>query len=103
MKAKTKRALARAGWKVGSATELLKLTPAEAALVDLRLRLVDGVRALRARQRLSQTNFAQHLNSSQAHVARLEAGDSSASLDLLLRTLLTLGATKKEIAKLIAS
>ncbi len=103
MKTKTKRALERAGWKVGTATELLKLTPEEAALIELRLRLVDGVRALRAKQRVTQTDLAQRLGSSQSRVAKIEAGDPTVSLDLLLRTLLTLRATKKQIAKLIAA
>jgi DNA-binding XRE family transcriptional regulator len=103
MNGKTMRALARAGWKVGTATELLKLTPGEAALVELRLGLVDGVRALRAKQRITQTALAHRLGSSQSRVAKIEAGDPTVSLDLLLRTLFTLGATKKQIARLIAT
>ena len=72
-------------------------------MIELRLRLVDGVRALRAKQRVTQTDLAERLGSSQSRVAKIEAGDRTVSLDLLLRTLFTLGATKKQIAKLIAA
>lgn len=103
MKAKTKKALERAGWKVGTVAEFLNLSREEEALIELKLGLVDGIRALRAKQGMTQTELAQRLGSSQSRVAKIETGDRTVSLDLLMRTLLTLGATKKQIAKLIAA
>jgi len=103
MKTKTKKALERAGWKVGSVAEFLNLSRAEDALIELKLHLVNGVRALRTKQGLTQTDLANQLGSSQSRVAKIEAGDRTVSIDLLLRTLLTLGATKKQIAKLIVA
>ncbi|MEO8679574.1 MAG: hypothetical protein ABI665_11040 [Vicinamibacterales bacterium] len=41
------------------------------------------------------------LGSSQSHVAKMEAADSSVSLDLMMRSLLSIGATAGEIARLI--
>lgn len=36
----------RMGWRVGSTEEFLQLTPQEAALVELRLKLADAVKVL---------------------------------------------------------
>jgi len=40
---------------------------------------------------------------SQSRVAKIEAGDASVSLDLLIRSLMALGATRKDVARIIAS
>src|SRR5581483_4278956 len=48
----------------------------------------------RAELGLSQAVVAKRLGSSQSRVAKMEAGDPSVSLDLLLRALLALGATR---------
>lgn len=88
---------------VGSPTELLGLTDEEEAVVELRLRLSDGVRRRRARLGLSQAAVAKRLGSSQSRVAKMEAADPSVSLDLLLRALLAMGATRREIARAIAA
>jgi len=41
------------------------------------------------------------MGSSQSRIAKLEAGDPSTSLDLMIKTLLRLGISKKEIGKLL--
>ena len=41
------------------------------------------------------------MNSSQSRIAKIEAGDPSASLELLIRGLLCVGATKSDIAQAI--
>lgn len=97
---KRKRVEAR-GWKVGSAGEFLKLAPEEEAYVEMRLRLAEGLRQRRRRQNLTQTALAKAVRSSQSRVAKMETGDSSVSLDLLIRSLLALGASRQELAKLI--
>ncbi len=89
------------GWKVGSAEEFLGLTPEEAAYVDLRLKLSDAVREYRKKKRLTQAQLAELLQSSQSRVAKVEAADESVSLDLLIRSLLALGATHQDLAKVI--
>jgi predicted XRE-type DNA-binding protein len=101
---KTKRAaLAAKGWRVGSVDDFLELTPEEAALVELRLRLSDALRARRTRLRLSQVGVAERLGSSQSRVAKMEAGDVSVSLDLLFKALVGLGATPQDLAKAITA
>lgn len=100
-KAKQRR-LEQGGWKVGSAKELLGLTREESAYIEMRLALSRNLRALRTRKRLTQVQAARMLGSSQSRVAKLEAGDPSVSLDLLVRSNLALGASKKDLAKTLS-
>jgi predicted XRE-type DNA-binding protein len=89
------------GWKVGSAEELLGLSSEETAYVELRLKLSDAVRELRRQKHLTQIQLAELLESSQSRIAKVEAGDPSVSLDLLIRSLLALGATHQDLAEVI--
>ncbi|MFL6200956.1 MAG: helix-turn-helix domain-containing protein [Thermoanaerobaculia bacterium] len=91
------------GWRVGTTEEFLGLTPEEAAYVELRLKLSDAVREFRKRKHLTQVQLAELLESSQSRVAKVEAADESVSLDLLIRSLLALGATQQDLAKVITS
>ncbi len=102
MKKDKKARLERAGWKVGTVRELLGLSKAEEALVELKLILSRGLRERRARRRLTQAQLARLLKSSQSRVAKMEAGDPSVSLDLLIRSLLAIGTTQRELAQVIA-
>ena len=102
MKKDKKARLERAGWKVGTVRELLGLSKAEEALVELKLILSRGLRERRARRRLTQAQLARLLRSSQSRVAKMEAGDPSVSLDLLIRSLLAIGTTQRELAQVIA-
>ena len=101
---KTKRAeLKKRGWKLGSTEDFLKLTPEEAMYVELKLRLSESLRKRRQGRKLSQTALARLIKSSQSRVAKMETGDPSVSLDLLIRSLLALGASEKDLAKTITS
>ncbi|MGH7511922.1 MAG: helix-turn-helix domain-containing protein [Gemmatimonadales bacterium] len=97
-KAKQTR-LAAHGWRVGSTADFLELTPEEAALIETKLALSRSLRALRTKRQITQTALARRLKSSQSRVAKLEAGDPSVSVDLLLRALFALGAGPRDIAK----
>lgn len=103
MNAARKRRLEKAGFKVGTVAEFLNLTPAEDALISLRLALAMEIRRRRAVLNLSQTEFAQRLGSSQSRVAKLEAAEANVSLDLLFRALLATGAKLPEVGKVIAA
>jgi len=102
MKKSKKRKLEPRGWKVGTAAEFLGLTPEEAALVEIKLALADSLRALRKRQGRTQHDVAEILGSSQSRVAKMEAADASVSLDLLVRALLALGASAKDVARAVS-
>ena len=93
--------LQAAGWKVGTTAEFLGLSEEEAALVEIKLRLSRKLRE-RRQQRMTQTELAVRLNSSQPRVAKAEQGDSSVSLELLVRAMLATDATSKEISLAIA-
>jgi predicted XRE-type DNA-binding protein len=94
-----RKALEADGWKVGTAQEFLQLSEDEAALIDLKLALGRALKERRTRQRLSQAEVAARIRSSQSRVAKMESGDSTVSIDLLVRTLLALGASRKDLAK----
>ena len=98
---KRKRLLAK-GWKVGSTQEFLGLTDEEAAYIELKLRLAESLRERRRRGHLTQVDLARLLKSSQSRVAKLEAGDPSVSLDLLIRSLLVLGTSHRELSQIIS-
>ena len=89
------------GWAVGSVEQFLGLTSEEAAYVELRLKLSDAIREYRKKRRLTQSQLADLIQSSQSRVAKAEAADGSVSLDLLIRSLLALGATHQDLAKVI--
>lgn len=102
MKTTKRDKLKTAGWAVGSAADFLGLSAEEAALVEMRLALSQTLRSWRTKKRLTQGDLAKVLRSSQSRVAKMEAADPTVSLDLLMRSLLHLGATPKDIAKAIA-
>jgi len=97
-----RRRLQAKGWKVGPADDFLELTPEEATYVDLKLALSQRVREYRRAKRLTQVEMARLLKSSQSRVAKIETGDASVSLDLLIRSLIVLGATRRELGRIIA-
>jgi len=103
MDARKQRRLEKAGWSVGSATEFLGLSAEEAALVEMKLALSDHVRAWRTRAHMTQATLAKRLKSSQSRVAKLEAGDPSVSLDLLVRASLATGAKPREVARALTA
>ena len=102
MRAETARKLKSRGWRVGDATELLGLSEQEAALVVLRLALSRSVRERRLKLGLSQVELASRLGSSQSRVAKLEGADATVSIDLLIRGLLALGASRREIGRALS-
>ena len=101
MKQTQKARLEAAGWRVGDAAEFLGLSDEERRFVELKRALASGVRQLRERRGLTQAALAKQLRSSQSRVAKMEAADTSVSLDLMMRSLLSIGATPRDIAKLI--
>src|SRR5574341_2219422 len=97
-KAKQKR-LEKRGWRVGSVSDFLGLGTEEAVLVEMKVNLSQALRARREARGLSQVAFAKRLGSSQSRVAKMEAADSTVSMDLVVRALVVLGATPRDIAR----
>lgn len=93
----------RAGWKIGTAGQLLELTAAEQALIEMKLRLGDAVRALRTRNRLSQSALARLIGSSQPRVAKLENRHPEISLDMQMKAIFAARpAARRELGALIS-
>jgi ribosome-binding protein aMBF1 (putative translation factor) len=101
MNSARKKRLERAGWAVGDTAQFLQLSEEESRFVEFYLALAGGVREFRERRGLTQAALANRLGSSQSRVAKMEAGDRSVSVDLMMRSLLAIGATATEIAKWI--
>ena len=98
-----RRRLEAKGWKFGDAQECLRLSAEEAAYIDLEARLAIGLRERRQRRSLTQADLAKRLQSSQSRIAKMEAGDPSVSLDLLVRSLLILGPSRRELSRIIST
>lgn len=98
MDKRTRQRLESAGWRVGETSEFLSLTEEEAAIVELKVGLAGAVREQRGRRRMTQEQLGRLLGSSQSRVAKMEAADPSVSIDLMVRSLLRMGASRKEIA-----
>jgi DNA-binding XRE family transcriptional regulator len=94
-----KERLEAKGWRIGSASEFLNLSPEEAAYLEMKLALSRTLQERRRRKKLTQHQLARLLRSSQSRIAKMEAGDPSVSLDLLVRSLLVLGTSKKSVLR----
>jgi len=102
MDSRKKKDLEAKGWVFGDAADFLDLTPEEARLIDLKLALRSSLREERKKQNMTQAELAKAMGSSQSRVAKMERGDPAVSVDLLLKALMALGMTNKQISKIIA-
>ncbi len=102
MDARKRKKLEQAGFAVGSAADFLELSAEELALVEMRLALSRTLRERRTEAGLTQQQVARRTGSSQSRVAKMEAGDPSVSLDLLIRALLNIGASRRDIGQSLA-
>ena len=100
---KKKKRLRKKGWAEGDAKDFLGLSDEEAAYIELKLALSRKLRQRRARKKLTQAQLARMIKSSQSRVAKMEAGDPSVSIDLLIRSLLALGASRTELARIFTA
>ena len=103
MKQTKRKKLQAKGWKVGTAADFLELTPEEVTFIEMKMSLSQSLKEMRKRKRMSQVAFAKLIKSSQSRVAKMETGSPSVSIDLLIKSLLALGASQKDLAKAISS
>ena len=101
-KRKRKR-LEEAGWKIGSVQEFLGLTDEEATLIEIKLALANSVKSHRQEKGITQADLAKRLGSSQSRVAKIEAAESEVSVELMIKSLLALGASRREVGRAIGS
>lgn len=103
MKAAKRRKLEKTGWKVGSTSEFLGLSDEEEMLVAMKLALAGNLKARRQQLKITQQDLAKRIGSSQSRVAKMEAADRSVSMELLVRSLASLGVSQTEIGKIIGA
>ena len=103
MQSSKRQKLEAAGWKVGDAAEFLGLTHDESAYLEVKLALSHSLRQRRLQNSLSQIELAMLVKSSQSRIAKMEAGDPRVSIDLIVKSLVALGASPRDIATAIAS
>ena len=101
MRDEKRKRLEAKGWKIGTAREFLGLSAEESAYIELKLKLAGSLRERRLRRKLTQMDLAHRVSSSQSRVAKMEAGDPSVTVDLLIRCLLVLGASNRELGRII--
>ena len=97
-----RRRLERAGWTVGDVGDFLKLSADERRFIETKLALAAGLRRWREHLDLTQAEVARRFGSSQSRVAKMEAADQTVSTDLLLRSLFRLGASRRDVARLVS-
>lgn len=102
MKKEQQKRLDKAGWKFGTVAEFLNLTPEESELVEIHIALTVHFEMKRNEMKLTQVDLAEKLGSSQSRISKIENGDPTVSLELLIENLVRMGATRKEIAEVIA-
>ncbi len=101
MKQSKRKKLEAKGWKVGTAADFLNLTSEEELFIEMKLSLSHSLKELRMLKHMSQVDFAKLIKSSQSRVAKMEAGSASVSFDLLIKSLLALGTSERDLAKAI--
>ncbi|HMB97218.1 MAG TPA: helix-turn-helix domain-containing protein [Balneolaceae bacterium] len=101
MDKKKRKQLEDKGFRVGTAADFLELSPEEETYIDIRLDISNLVKAQRTKRGWTQEQLARAIGSSQSRIAKLEGGDPGISLDLMIKALLRLGTSKKQIGKLL--
>ena len=86
-------------WKIGTVQKFLSLSPEESAYIELKLTLAKNLQRRRRTLNLTQTALARRLKSSQSRIAKMESGDPSVSVDLLVRSLLALGISRHTLRR----
>src|SRR5216683_2432149 len=101
MDKRKEKGLESAGWKIGNTTEVLGLKDEETAIIEVKIGLGHAIKEQRVRRRMTQQQLGRLLGSSQSRVAKMEAADSSVSIDLMVRSLLRMGASRRDLASYI--
>jgi len=102
MDKRKKKLIESKGYKVGTLEQFLDLNTEESEYIELKLALSEALAKRHKSNKLTQAQLAKILKSSQSRVAKMEKGDPSVSVDLLVKSLLAMGANKQSIAKAIS-
>ena len=102
-KTEREKRLQEAGFTTTTVKGFLELNNEDMEYIEMKVRLSCFLKVHRTSTlKVSQTRFAEMIGSSQSRVAKMEAGDPSVTFDLLVKSLLSSGVTRKHVAKAIA-
>jgi len=102
MNNKRRNELEAKGWKFGGVEDFLGLTDEELEYIEVKIILSEMVKDYRESRGLTQVAAAEILQSSQSRLSKIETADPTVSIDLQIKSLLALGATKEDIGQKIA-
>lgn len=94
-----KERLESSGWVVGDTQDFLDLSEEEMRLIDLKVKLASKLRERRSELGWTQRQLAQKIHSSQSRIAKIEKGENSVSIDLILKSLYAMDTADEEIAE----
>jgi len=101
---KTERFRAEAdGWSVGNADAFLGLSADESTYIEVKWALAGLLVERRKASSLTQSVLAGQVKTNQSRLANMDNADATVSVDLLVRTLLSTGASRQDIAHVIAA
>ena len=90
-------------WTETSAEKLLGLSADEMILVEFRAGLALALQKARKRKGLTQGEAAEQVGSSQARLSKMEAGQSSITIDRMIRALVALGVSRLAIIRALGT
>jgi len=90
-------------WVETDVQELFDLSAQDLVIVEFRAALALALQRARGRLKLTQERAAKVIGTSQAQVARMEAGQSSITIDRLIKALTALGVNRPTILKALNS
>lgn len=96
-----RKRLDAAGWKVTSVEDFLNLDAADMEYIETKLALTKAVREERRKRHVTQVALAARMKTSQSRVAKIEKGDPTVSIDLIMRAMFALGMNRKQLAKAV--
>jgi predicted transcriptional regulator len=103
VKADKRKKIEKAGWKVSTTDEFLGLSKEESEYIEMKLALSETLKKERTKRKVSQVELAKMISSSQSRVAKMEAADPTVSFDLIVKSLLALGVSRRQVAKSLAA
>ena len=90
-------------WTIGNADGFLGLSADESTYIEVKWPLAVLLVERRKAASLTQAVLAPQVKTSQSRLANMEHADATVSVDLLVRTLLSTGASRQDIARVIAA
>ncbi len=91
METSKRKALEKAGWKIGDPADFLSLSDGERQLLEARVKIALAIRHQREAQNLSQKQLGERLRTSQPRIAKIERAAADVSLDQLVRAFTAAG------------